>query len=129
MHILTLDIQKLVDRAKAAGGSGYVRTISVTTGAEDVNVRGPKSCEIHGESPHAWACPECFAELRRERNHWKANHKHLVEINQAFRSGHVARDLTAKLNEFLSGQRFRDMQKEIDDLRHMLWRLDPEMPQ
>lgn len=64
----------------------YLRSIcSIKAGVEDVSVRGPKSCEIHGESPHAWACPECFAELRRERNHWKANHDNQVKINRLLR--------------------------------------------
>lgn len=57
-----------------------------------MNLKGPESCEFHGKSPNAWACPECLRylreevqTLRRERNHWKANHDNQVRVNQLLR--------------------------------------------
>lgn len=55
--------------------------------------KGPTSCETHGESPHAWACPVCFQDLKddatslkRQRDHWKANHDHVVGLNAAIKN-------------------------------------------
>jgi hypothetical protein len=108
-----------------------------------MNSNGPTSCAIHGESPNAWACPECLRELREgavslkdaldtaydnchawedAANHWKANHDNQVKINRMLRErpdlGNRAAFVDALLEEHR--QALQEKQTRIDWLERQL---------